>query len=117
MSTRTTATTTRPRSRCADTLSFSADGLGVIVTPPAPGLPVSCTIPSSVLPKLKAQFVAGDVVKMECVKVGDRPLLKEIEKKGGGSAAQQSGNGGDKTGGNDDDDDDDDDHGGDEGED
>jgi len=88
------------------TLSFSSDGLGVTVTPSAPGQPVTCTIPNSVLAKLKAQFAAGDVVKMECVKVGDQPMLKEIEKKGGDSAAQQSGN-----------DDDDDDDGDNEGED
>ena len=84
------------------TLSFSSDGLGVTVTPPAPGQPVTCTIPNSVLAKLKAQFAAGDVVKMECVKVGDQPMLKEIEKKGGDSAAQQSGNGDDNNGNDDD---------------
>jgi hypothetical protein len=89
------------------TLSFSSDGLGVTVTPSAPGLPVTCTIPSSVLAKLKAQFAAGDVVKMECVKLGDPPLLKEIEKKSGDSAAHQSGSGNDETNGNDNDDDDD----------
>ncbi len=92
-------------------LSFSLDGLNAIVTPSAPGLPVTCAIPSRVLAKVTAQFTAGDIVKMECVTVGDTPTLKEIEKRGGGNAAQQGGNAHDGQNGDHNDDDSGDDEG------
>lgn len=81
------------------TLTFSTDGLSVIVTPPLPSSPVTCTIPSSVLAQVKAQFTAGDVVKAECVKVGDILTLKEIEKKSGDSGEKKSGDSGGQSGG------------------
>lgn len=71
------------------TVTYSSDGLSVMVTPPVPGSPVTCTIPNRVLAELKAEFQAGDVVKMECVTLGDTLTLKEIEKKGG--SGEQSG--------------------------
>ncbi len=76
----------------------------VIVTPTAPGSAVTCVIPTGIS---LAQFVGGDIVKMECVKLGEVLTLKEIEKKGSSGAPA----------GDDDDDDDDDDEHGDSGED
>jgi hypothetical protein len=74
------------------TLAFSADLLSVIVTPPAPGSPVTCTIPKGIV--LVPQFQAGDSVKMECVSTGGlAPTLKEIEKKGSSGAEQGSSEG------------------------
>lgn len=84
------------------TLSFSLDGASAIVTPEAPGLPVTCAIPSQVLAEVKAEFTAGDVVKMECVEVGGTPTLKEIEKKGGNSGEQSGDDDGDNHDNNDD---------------
>ena len=86
------------------TLAFSTDGKFVIVTPTAPGSAVTCVIPTGIS---LAQFLGGDIVKMECVKLGEVLTLKEIEKKGSSGAPS----------GDDDDDDDDDDEHGDSGED
>ena len=65
-----------------------------VTVTPTQGAAVVCTIPVGIS---LAQFAVNDVVKMECVKIGDVLTLKEIEKKGGGSG-EQSGGGGDDNG-------------------
>ena len=59
----------------------AATAVSVTVTPTGGGTPVTCTF---AVGTLKA-FAAGDVVKMECVKVGADLKLKEIEKGAGDS--------------------------------
>lgn len=74
------------------TLAFSSDGKSVIVSPPAPGTPVTCAIPGGISLQ---QFATNDIVKVECVMIGTTLTLKEIEKKGGDSGEQSGdGNGG-----------------------
>ena len=79
------------------TLAFSTDGNFVIVTPPAPGSPATCAIPTGIS---LSRFLGGDTVKVECVTSGGVLTLKEIEKRGGdaGGTAQPSSHGGDAPG-------------------
>jgi hypothetical protein len=71
----------------------AATAVSVTVTPTGGGTPVTCTFAVGAL----NAFAAGDVVKMECVKVGTGLELKEIEK-GAGDSGDAAG-GGDSHGG------------------
>lgn len=91
------------------TLAYSPDGLSVIVTPLS-GPAVTCAIPGSVLAEVTEQFAAGDIVKLECVTIGEALTLKEIEKKSD-HAGGQSGGGDSGSSGSDDESDGSDDEG------
>ena len=86
------------------TASFLQTSTVVTVTPLGGGPDVGCTI----VPGSLSSFAAGDVVKMECVKVGGTLQLKEIEKAHDEPQGDDDEHGGDDHG----DDDHGDDHGG-----
>ena len=78
------------------TLAAGPAAATVTVTP-TEGAAVVCAIPVGIS---LAQFKVNDVVKMECVKIGDLLTLKEIEIKDGDSGEQSGGGNDNNSSGN-----------------